>query len=67
MSLIANHLLQETFIQSQLCARQQATVRYVEKKKPFVIEKYTMKMFCVKEIYEMRSMSVWGNRTRKAF
>lgn len=42
MSLIDNHLLQETFIQSRLCARQQVTVRYVEKKK---------KTFCRREVY----------------
>lgn len=63
MSLTAIPLPQETFVPSLLCSRHPATVRYVEKK--IVIEKDTMKPFCVKEIQEMRSVSVWCGRTRK--
>lgn len=69
MSLTAIPLPQETFVPSLLCARHQATVRYIEKKKKtkkhFVIEKDTLKTFCVKEIHELRSVSVWCGRTRK--
>lgn len=56
MSLTAIPLPQEAFVLSLLCA----TVRYVENK-PFVLEKDTMKIFCVKEIHKM---SVWCGRTR---